>query len=60
MRKIVAQTRTLENFPLSGRKVPEFDDDSIRELFAYSYRIIYEVTQDHVTIAAVIHGRRLL
>jgi hypothetical protein len=40
--------------------VPEFDDESIREWFAYSYRIIYRVDNETVTIAAVIHGKRLL
>jgi plasmid stabilization system protein ParE len=60
VRRIFALTRTLERFPLSGRKVPEFDDENIRELFAYSYRIIYGVGQDHVTVAAVVHGRRML
>ena len=45
---------------MSGRKVPEFDEENIRELIAYSYRIIYAVEKDEVTIAAVIHGRRML
>jgi toxin ParE1/3/4 len=40
--------------------VPEFDDESIRELIAYSYRIVYIVEPDQVTVAAVIHGRRIL
>ena len=48
------------DFPLSGRKLPEFDDETIRELIAYSYRIIYVVEQNEVIIAAVIHGRRML
>jgi toxin ParE1/3/4 len=39
--------------------VPEFDDETIRELLAYSYRIIYLVEQSEVTIAAVIHGKRI-
>jgi toxin ParE1/3/4 len=39
--------------------VPEFDDESFRELFAYRYRIIYRVDQDAVTIVAVIHGKRM-
>jgi toxin ParE1/3/4 len=50
----------LSRFPRSGRKVPEFDDDDIRELLAYSYRIIYRVQENEVIIAAVIHGRRML
>ena len=45
---------------MSGRKVPEFDEENIRELIAYSYRIIYAVEKDEVIIAAVIHGRRML
>jgi plasmid stabilization system protein ParE len=60
VKRIFALTRTLERFPLSGRKVPEFDNENIRELLAYSYRILYEVERDRVTIAAVIHGRRML
>ena len=40
--------------------VPEFGDPSIRELLAYSYRIIYTVNQEEVLVAAVIHGKRNL
>jgi toxin ParE1/3/4 len=57
-RRIVTLTRTLKQFPSSGRKVPEFNDDSVRELIAYSYRIIYRTSDAEVVIAAVIHGKR--
>ena len=57
---ILSTTRKLSPFPFSGRVVPELGDDSIREWFAYSYRIIYRVENEIVTIAAVIHGKRLL
>ena len=60
VKKVVTQTQTLANFPRAGRKVPEFDDDSIRELIVYSYRIIYRLQEDAVVIAAVIHGKRIL
>jgi len=60
VRRILTLTRTLEQFPFAGRKVPEFDDDKLRELFAYSYRIMYRVEPGEVTIAAVIHGKRSL
>jgi len=43
VKKIVKLTRQLARFPQSGREVPEFQDQSIRELLAYSYRIIYKV-----------------
>lgn len=58
VRQIMALTRTLEKFPLAGRKVPEFDDKNLRELIAYSYRIIYRVESTEVIVAAVIHGKR--
>ena len=29
----------LVKFPRAGRKVPEFDDDGVRELVVYSYRL---------------------
>ena len=56
--KIVASTRRLANFPMSGRVVPEFGQENIREVFAYSYRVIYRVEGETVTIAAVVHGKR--
>ena len=58
-RRIVALVKSLADFPLAGRKVPEFDDETIRELLAYSYRVIYVVEQSQVTVAAVIHGKRM-
>jgi toxin ParE1/3/4 len=60
LKSIVNQTRILERFPQAGRKVPEFDDENIRELVVYSYRIIYRLEQDEALIVAVIHGKRVL
>jgi toxin ParE1/3/4 len=60
VRKIIASTRMLEHVPLSGRDVPEYDDETVRELFVYSYRIIYAVEEEQIAVVAVIHGRRML
>jgi toxin ParE1/3/4 len=60
LKKIVNQTRILARFPQAGRKVPEFDDESLRELVVYSYRIIYRLQEDEVLIASAIHGKRVL
>ena len=38
--------------------MPEIDDENIREIFAYSYRILYEIKSDKVYIIGIIHGRR--
>jgi toxin ParE1/3/4 len=58
VKKIVKLTRQLARFPQSGREVPEFQDPSLRELLAYSYRIIYKVEKEEIIIASVIHGKR--
>jgi len=55
---IVEKTEELMVFPEIGRIVPEIDDPNIRELFVYSYRLIYEITPHRIEILAVIHGRR--
>ena len=60
IKKIVSQTKMLAQFPRAGHKVREFDDEDVRELLVYSYRIIYRLNPDEVLIAAVIHGKRIL
>jgi toxin ParE1/3/4 len=57
-RRIIEATRQLRDFPHSGRTLPELDDESIRELLVYSYRIIYRVQAEVVTIAAVVHAKQ--
>ena len=60
LKKIVNQTRMLAQFPRAGHKVPEFDDENVREMIVYSYRIIYRLQENEIVIAAVIHGKRIL
>jgi plasmid stabilization system protein ParE len=60
VKKVVNQARLLSKFPLSGRQVPEFDNENMRELLVYNYRVLYRLEGDRVVIAAVIHGKRLL
>ena len=60
VKTVLNTARNLSHFPLAGRVVPEIADESIREWFAYSYRVIYRIEEEGITIAAVVHGRRLL
>ena len=60
VKRIASSTRNLSRFPSSGREVPEYQDPAIREVFAYSYRIIYKVDDEEVLIAAVVHGKQIL
>ena len=56
-----SRRRCRSDCPLyAGRVVPEFGEDNIREKLVYSYRIIYRIQEETITIAAVIHGKRLL
>jgi plasmid stabilization system protein ParE len=47
-------------FPKSGRIVPEAEDNSIREIFFYSYRIMYRIKDDSILVLTIIHGARHL
>ena len=58
--KIMSATRQLKQYPFSGRIVPEKMDVSFREIFVFSYRIIYQVNDGFVTVVAVVHGRQHL
>jgi toxin ParE1/3/4 len=55
---LVRKTFLLDELPRMGRKVPELDDEAVRELSLYSYRILYEIKNTHNYILAVIHKRR--
>lgn len=56
--RVVQAPRILQQSPFLGRLVPEFNDQSIRELIYGSYRIIYKATDTSCFIVAVIHGSR--
>jgi toxin ParE1/3/4 len=58
--KILDAAKIIGNFPHAGRMVPELNDETIRERFIYSYRLVYKVEEQRVLIVAVIHGKRLL
>lgn len=58
--KILGATRNLGTFPFSGRMVPEFSDETIREKIVAGYRVIYRVEDQSITITTVIHGQQVL
>ena len=56
---IIKETIRLENYPFSGRIVPELNDPNIREIDFKNYRIVYRVVTDsRVEILAVVHSSR--
>ncbi len=59
--ELVKKTIGLDELPRKGRKVPEMNVDTVRELSLYSYRILYEIKSDRlIEVLAVIHKRRHL
>lgn len=58
--RLVAAVERLAELPQSGRIVPEFGDESLREVLHGSYRLVYRVRPEVVEILTVYHGARLL
>ena len=50
--------RSLAHLSERGRVVPEFNDLNIRELFLGNYRLIYQLSDQHVYVIGFIHGAR--
>lgn len=51
--------RRLEDFPESGRIIPEFPELPYREVIISPYRFFYRIKADVVWIVAVWHGAQL-
>jgi len=58
--KITRRTEQISEHALSGRKVPEYNAEDIREVIEKPYRIIYRIKPGQIDIIAVIHGARLM
>jgi toxin ParE1/3/4 len=60
-KNLVSKTTGLDELPHLGRRVPELNNDTLREISLYSYRILYEIKPNNlITVLAVIHRRRNL
>lgn len=58
---LIRSTDRLVMLPLSGRIVPEFEQENIREIIKGNYRIVYKVLSDtEVIILTVFHSSQLL
>jgi toxin ParE1/3/4 len=58
--RITQRSEQVSSQPFSGRKVPEYETEDIRELIEKPYRIIYRLKQGQIDVLAVIHGAQLL
>ena len=58
--RLLSRTRQLEEIPLSGREMPDYPGDEIRELLEKPYRIIYRIKEQRIEVLTVMHYRQLL
>ncbi len=55
---IFAAVKRIEQFPKSGRKVPELNREDLREVLFESYRIIYKLNKEQIEVLTVRHMRQ--
>lgn len=60
--RVIEAIERLNQFPESGRKIPELPQAPQREIIVDAYRIIYrfDAKNNRVLIVNIVHGKRLL
>ena len=58
--RITRRSEQIAEHPLSGRTVPEYEAEYIREVIEKPYRIIYRIKPKQIDVLAVIHGAQIL
>ena len=60
--RLTRRSVQIAEFPFSGRMVPEYESDDVREILEWPYRIIYliKAEESRVEVLAVVHGARQL
>ncbi len=58
--EVVAQVERLADHPLSGRIVPEFNVEHLREIIYLPFRIVYRYDRKRVRIVRIWRSERLL
>lgn len=58
--RITTRSQQLNDLPYTGRKVPEYQRNDVRELLEKPYRIIYKIKSNQVDVLTVMHYRQVL
>lgn len=56
--RIVNRSEQIGAFPHSGRSLPEYEIDEVRQIIEGAYRIIYLIKPDQIEVLALIHTAR--
>ena len=57
---IAAAVDRLEEYPFSGRMVPEWKQPILRELIVGNYRVMHSIEPEEIIVFTVRHSRRRL
>jgi toxin ParE1/3/4 len=55
---LIATAERAGEMPNAGHRVPELGRDDVRELLLRSYRVVYLVVDDRITVLTVFEGHR--
>jgi len=61
--KIRTAARSLKKYPYRAHRMRELDDNQLREIVIYDYRLIYEIfegEQPRIEILMIVHSARML
>jgi plasmid stabilization system protein ParE len=58
--RLLQRSIQIGDLPASGRAVPEYKREDMREILERPYRIIYRILPNRIDIIAVMHYRQLL
>jgi plasmid stabilization system protein ParE len=59
-KRIITVVESIPDFPSSGRIVPEYENEIIRERIYKNYRMIYRLKDDFIEIAAICNSAKPL
>jgi toxin ParE1/3/4 len=58
--RLTSRSKQLARYPHSGRMVPEYEQEDVREVIEGAYRIIYRILPQQIDVLAVVHSAREL
>ncbi|SDI55955.1 type II toxin-antitoxin system RelE/ParE family toxin [Natribacillus halophilus] len=58
--EIVGMVDSIPAFPYSGRMVPKYNSEFIREKIIKSYRVIYRIHEEYIEVVRILHQSKQL
>jgi len=60
MDRLTRRSEQIGRLPRSGRMVPEYKREDLREVIERPYRIIYRIKEEQIDVLAVVHSAQQL